>query len=167
MLAVGISQCYVVAECFRVPDAGCIAGKGLVHCLVEVLEQENSPWADTAHGNQYTEQLSGFCQGEVISAGSRTPIIYQIGEELLPFISWNGNRHCPSISNVPELAAGMAHGVFEKLLRIRLARADVRFVVSKDSDETRDTASHSPSHLVGASGTIQIVINVHIVFDWG
>jgi hypothetical protein len=71
-----------------------------------------------------------------------------------------------SIGNVPQLAAGVAHCVLEKLFGVRLARADIRFIVSEYSNKTRDTASHSPSHLVGTSGAVQVVIDVHIVFDW-
>jgi hypothetical protein len=73
------------------PNTGGIAGKGLVHCMVEVLEQENSPWADLTHGNQCAKQLHGFGQSKMISAGGRSPIVYQVGEELLLFIGWNGN----------------------------------------------------------------------------
>jgi hypothetical protein len=167
VLAVSIPQRYVVAEFIGVPDAGSIPGKGLVHCMVEVLEQINSPWADSTHGNQYAKQLCGFGQGKLILARGGSPIVYQVGKELLFFIGWNGNRHCPSIRDVLELAAGVAHNVFERLFRIRLARADVWFIVSKDSNETRDTASHGPSHLVGASSAIQIVVNMHVIFDWG
>jgi hypothetical protein len=167
VLAVSIPQRNIVPEFLGVPDAGGIAGEGLIHGMIEVLKQEDAPWADTAHGNQYAEQLSGFCQGEVISAGGGTPIFHQVGEELLSFIGWNGNRHSTSIRDVPQLAAGMAHGIFEKLFGIRLARTDVRFVVSKNSNKARDTASHSPSHLVGASSGIQIVVDMHVVFNWG
>jgi hypothetical protein len=48
----------------------------------------------------------------MISARGGSPIVYQVGKELLSFIGWNGNRHCPSIRDVPKLAAGMAHNVF-------------------------------------------------------
>jgi hypothetical protein len=64
------------------------------------------------------------------------------------------------------LAAGVAHSIFEKLFRIQLAWANVRLVVSKDSNEAHNTALHGPSHLVGASGAIQIVVNMHVIFDW-
>jgi hypothetical protein len=91
VLAVSVPQRYAVAKFLGMPHMGSIAGKGLVHCMVEVLEQENSPWADLTHGNQYAEQLCGFGQGKMISAEGRSPIVYQVGKELLSFIGWNGN----------------------------------------------------------------------------
>jgi hypothetical protein len=57
--------------------------------------------------------------------------------------------------------------MFEKLFGVWLAWTYVRFILSKNSNEASNAALHSPSHLVGASGAIQIVINMHVIFDWG
>jgi hypothetical protein len=119
VLAVSILQRNIVLEFLGVQDVGCIAGEGLIHGVMRFKKRENAPWADSAHGNQYAEQLHGFCQSEVISAEGGTPIFYQVGEELLLFIGWNGDQQSASIHNVPQLAAGVAHGVFEKLFGIR------------------------------------------------
>jgi hypothetical protein len=73
----------------------------------------------------------------MISAGGRSPIVYQVGEELLLFIGWNGNWHSASICNVPQLAASVAHGMFEKLFSVQLAWTDVWFILSKNSNEAR------------------------------
>ena len=56
MLAVSIPQRNVVAEFVGMPDASGVPNKGLVHCMIEVLEEEHSPGADSAHGNQNAEQ---------------------------------------------------------------------------------------------------------------
>jgi hypothetical protein len=165
VLAVSIPQCYVVAEFKGVPNASGVLGKGLVHCMIKVLEEENFPGADSTHGNQDAKQLRGFCQGKMISFRSGSPVVYEVGKELLAFIGWDGDQHCPSIGNVPKLAAGVAHSVFEKLFRIQLAWVDIWFVVSKDSNKTHDTSLHSPLHLVGASGAVQVVVDMHVISD--
>jgi hypothetical protein len=91
VLAVSIPQRYVVVEFVGVPDASGVPGKGLVHCMIKVLEEENSPGADSAHGNQDTKQLRGFSQSKAISSRIRSPVVYEVGKELLAFISWDGN----------------------------------------------------------------------------